>query len=49
VVARVAHRGTATQMGRFTWATDVTNRAWFGELIRRWAAECAAKLEAGPK
>jgi Protein of unknown function (DUF3313) len=49
VVARMAHRGTATQMGRFTWATDVTNQIWFGELIRRWAAECAAKLETGPK
>lgn len=49
VVARVAHRGTATQMGRFTWATDVTNRIWFGELIRRWADECAAEVEARAK
>ena len=49
VVARMAHRGTARQADRFTWTTDVTNRIWFGELVRRWAAECAAKLEARPR
>jgi hypothetical protein len=49
VVARMAHRGTATQSERFIWTTDVTNRIWFGELARRWAAECAAQLDARPK
>jgi hypothetical protein len=49
VVARVAHRARTPQMGPVTWATDVTNQIWFGELIRRWAAECATKLEARPK
>jgi hypothetical protein len=48
VVARVAHRGIATQMGRFSWATDVSNRMWFGELIRRWAGDCAGEIERRP-
>ena len=49
VVARVAHRGTARHADRFTWTTDVTNRIWFGELIRRWADECAAHFRARAK
>ena len=49
VIARIVHRGTAVQMGRFSWTTGATGRMWFGELIRRWAIECASVLEASTK
>lgn len=44
VLGRVAHRGTADQMGRFARASDVSNRFWFEALIRRWAVSCASEL-----
>lgn len=47
VIGRVVHRGTAQQMGRFTWANDASNRIWFDALIKRWAANCAAEFMAG--
>lgn len=44
LLARVAHQGTANQMGRLALADEVTNRTWFEAFFRRWAADCAEVL-----
>ena len=47
LLGRVVHRGKALRMVRFTWTNDASNRIWFDALIRDWAMNCAAELQAG--
>lgn len=46
LLARVADRNTAREVGRFDRATSVSNLFWFEAMFRQWLTNCAKEFEA---
>ena len=46
LLARAVRRGTASAMGNFTRADDVSTRFWFDAMFRHWARSCVEEFEA---